>query len=319
MTLEYRIVSGPEAQDIVRLAVTPWGPAGSAEAFVDFAERYRLDISRQAAAFEKGRLVASALFMINRGAAAAVMLPDRFSDLSEKHPYYDVARAILQLLARQIEPWDLALIQSMVRPSEQKKIALFSSVGFEILAELIIMQAPVEPTQTDASDDRTEAIHWLPYHEGLADRFARTLVETYRSSRDCPKLNGLRIGAEIVEGHRYEGIYEPRGWWLMTVDGRDAGVLLMNRTEEDSHRLELIYMGIVDWARGRGIGRRVMQQAMQTARAMGKQYVRLAADTRNGPAMRLYQSFGFKEVGRQLALAVLNETRRRRLKGTTDT
>jgi ribosomal protein S18 acetylase RimI-like enzyme len=301
------------------LAVSPWGPAGSAEAFVDFAERYRLDVSRQAAAFDKGRLVASALFMINRGAAAAVMLPDRFPDLSETHHYDDVARAILQLLTRQIEPWDLALIQSVIRPGEQRKIALFSSAGFEVLAELIIMQAPVGPTQGDASNEPASAIHWLPYNEDIADRFARTLVETYRSSRDCPKLNGLRTGAEIVEGHRYEGIYEPRGWWLMTVEGRDAGVLLMNRTEEDSHRLELVYMGIVDGVRGRGIGRWVMRQAMQTAKAMGKEYVRLAVDTRNGPAMRLYQSFGFKEAGRQLALAVLNETRRRRLKGTTDT
>lgn len=315
MRLEYRIVSGPAAEGIVRSVVSVPGASDSAGTFFRFVKRYQLDVSLQAAAFEGTTPVASCLFIRNRGDAGTVLLPVEFPNLPAEYRYEDVARRLLRLIARQLEPLDLALIQAMAEPHEEHKIKLFTSVGFARLAELIMMQAAVELDANDNDNDndqRPPAGRWVAYQDDLAGRFGQTIVETYRGSLDCPELTGLRTADEIIEGHRYSGIHEPAGWWLLQVDGRDAGVLLLNASEEDPQRLELVYMGIVDWARGKGFGKEVLRQAMRIANNLGKTKIKLAVDTRNTPAIKLYQRFGFQETSRQVSLAILNERRKKR-------
>jgi putative acetyltransferase len=59
---------------------------------------------------------------------------------------------------------------------------------------------------------------------------------------------------------------------------------------------ELAKMGVVDASQGRGLGGRLMQAAIDTARSMGAQRLVLETNSRLGPALRLYERAGFVQV-----------------------
>jgi ribosomal protein S18 acetylase RimI-like enzyme len=58
-----------------------------------------------------------------------------------------------------------------------------------------------------------------------------------------------------------------------------------------------IGIGVVDSARGYGIGRLLMERAIAFAREQNAQYVSLFVDPTNMPAIRLYRRVGFMETG----------------------
>ena len=309
--LTFKIISGPEALDIITRFATMGRPdSGREEAkdnFLRFLARYEIDASRQAAAFLNDKLVGYSLCLVNPGATASVFLPETFPDLGPGDDYSAVAVGILRCLAAQMAVWDLAVLQTMVMEEESPPARIFFAGGFSILCRLKIMEAEVGP---EVPDDQPELVRWLPFDRSLEDRFSSLILQTYEASKDCPRLTGLRTGREVLAGHRCSGLFEPDGWALFQFRDRDAGVLLLNNTEEDPQRMELVYMGLAPWARGANLGDSLLTQAFRLARRKGKKNIRLAVDCENTPAIRLYEQFGFREVSRQIVLAVLNESRR---------
>ena len=61
----------------------------------------------------------------------------------------------------------------------------------------------------------------------------------------------------------------------------------------DSGEWELTYMGIVPEHRGQGLGRKMIAQGLEHARASGAAGVFLAVDEQNTYARKLYESMGF--------------------------
>jgi GNAT superfamily N-acetyltransferase len=218
-----------------------------------------------------------------------------------------VAAGILQCLAGQIDRWDLAVLQAMVMDENSTAARIFLAGGFSILCRLKIMDARVG---VEVPEDRSEEIRWLTFDRIPEERFSDLILQTYDASRDCPRLTGLRTGREILAGHRYSGLFAPDAWTILRFRDRDAGVLIMNNTEEDPQQMELVYMGLVPWARGANLGDCLLARAFSLARQKGKKMIRLAVDCENDPAIRLYHRFGFQEISRQIILAVLNESRR---------
>ena len=72
-------------------------------------------------------------------------------------------------------------------------------------------------------------------------------------------------------------------------------------------RGELVYLGVVPEARGRGIGRALLAQAMRDTAEMGLPQMGLAVDVANQPAVRLYEEAGFKEIRRRQARFIPKE------------
>lgn len=81
---------------------------------------------------------------------------------------------------------------------------------------------------------------------------------------------------------------------LFAVDGdeRAFGTVALKREAEDVY--ELTKMAVAPEARGRGIGRRLMDAALATWRALGGRELFLESSTRLGPALALYESAGFR-------------------------
>ena len=129
------------------------------------------------------------------------------------------------------------------------------------------------------------------------------LRATYEETLDCPGLAELRSDADILEGHRRGGRYEPALWTVLRVEGRDAGAALLNRTPA-SDAIELTYLGLAKWARGKGLGSLLLAEALWKASQAPERVLTLAVDDRNQPAHRLYRRCGFRTVARRRAFAM---------------
>ncbi len=315
--VEYKIVTGDESREVIFRMIGDGRSRGEArkalDVFMRFSDRCGIDVSRQAAALVDGRLVGYCLILVNAGATASVFLPEKFPNLPAGLDERTVKIGLLKILAEQVEAWDLAMIQAIVPKEKVSLSALFESGGFCRLCDLFIMEATVNGRFVS---EEPLGVEWIGYSAEKSSRFVRTILDTYEGSRDCPQLTGLRRGREILTGHLRCGLFESRGWWLLNEGGRDVGVILLNSTEEDSSRLELVYMGVAGFARRRGLGRMLLSRAFEVAGWLDKKDIRLAVDGKNIAAVRLYQQFGFHEIGHQTVLAVLNEKRRDRIKAS---
>lgn len=56
-------------------------------------------------------------------------------------------------------------------------------------------------------------------------------------------------------------------------------------------------MGCISAARGQGVGSKLMEQALAHAQNIGLEQVELSVYTTNRAAIRLYEKFGFVQVG----------------------
>lgn len=94
------------------------------------------------------------------------------------------------------------------------------------------------------------------------------------------------------------------GYLLASADGgwpaegeATAGFALIRQTLDEA---ELLLIGVVPQQRGRGLGRRLLEQAIAAVRDEGA--ARLFLEMRdNNPAVHLYRAVGFEQVGRRPA------------------
>lgn len=63
---------------------------------------------------------------------------------------------------------------------------------------------------------------------------------------------------------------------------------------ESSDELHVHSIAVVDWFRGRGVGRKLMEETIRVARARGIKRVRLEVKTENTAAITLYEKLGFE-------------------------
>jgi ribosomal protein S18 acetylase RimI-like enzyme len=73
----------------------------------------------------------------------------------------------------------------------------------------------------------------------------------------------------------------------------------------DQQSIELVYLGLSPALRNQGLGSRVLRQGLAAALAhrLGRhaEEVTCAVDTRNAPAIALYQRFGFASFTQRVA------------------
>lgn len=77
---------------------------------------------------------------------------------------------------------------------------------------------------------------------------------------------------------------------------RLVGFILTRAAAEEA---EILSIAVAKGARGRGIGRRMLQRNLQRLVGAGVGAVFLEVDAQNRPALALYRRMGFAEVGRR--------------------
>ncbi len=150
---------------------------------------------------------------------------------------------------------------------------------------------------------------WYPFEKALESEFRSVLQATYAGSLDMPELEGARALDDILESYRAAGRFVAERWRLGRVLGKpEAAAVLLMAEVSGRNVWEVIYLGLTPAARGRGLGRAVIQHALELARDRVP-WLELAVDLRNTPALRLYEAAGFVARDRRAVhLAILPTT-----------
>ena len=194
----------------------------------------------------------------------------------------------------------LAFVQTLISPQDSPTCNLLERAGYQRLTELVYMRLDLDVELPPA----TVRLDWHTAEELPQSVLEQTIAATYVDSLDCPALAGLRELDDVVEGHRSSGVYTPHSWHVAFVGGVPVGCALVNDVIS-ANRADIVYLGVARAARGKGIGRALLQRAAESAQRGGKGALTLAVDVTNAPAMKLYESYGFERTDRRLAMVFL--------------
>lgn len=205
--------------------------------------------------------------------------------------------AALRAASGAIERLGASVLLATVTPGAPHEGDL-RGAGFERSARLLDVRRVVS---TAGEGARVAAgrpgYRWRSYDTGEREAFAEVFNRTLEGSLDVPELPVCREGALAMRA------FEERGEWagedfalLEAAEGPSAGgaagiVLCVAR----GGSFELAYFGVVPEMRGGGLGRLLVLRALERARERGATAVTAFVDSRNTPALLLYEEQGFSE------------------------
>ncbi len=268
-------------------------------ALTDSARRQGLEVALVLSAGVDGRMVAAAAAVASPGRNALVVLgPSDGASI----PFAQGVALLREIRGRLFEQ-GIVIVQGLLPPDLSHVARMYRDAGFRFLAELrylerdVAVDAPPQPAHDPG-------LSYIDYSPDLETRFVDTLNRTYVDSLDCPGLAGLRDTRDVLVGHRHSGVFDPSAWFLASVDQEAVGILLLGDVPERSC-VEIVYMGVLPAWRGRGVSHGLLSLAVDTARRRRKKSLTLAVDTTNHFAERMYEAWGFAEIGRRRAWIAL--------------
>ncbi len=202
---------------------------------------------------------------------------------------------------------DIAVAQSLPEPGQAWSIEACKRASMVHVGDLAYLRRSL-PKGTGAVDpgalDWPEGVRVRRMGDPADPENTRRLIvaldRSYEDTLDCPELCGLRTTEDVLASHKSTGEFDPTHWWVVELDGRPEGCVLMSRCPEQD-ALELVYLGLSTRLRGRGLGRLVLERAMASAVQPGLASMTCAVDRRNTPALSLYRGFGFAEFTSRIA------------------
>jgi mycothiol synthase len=263
--------------------------------FLAFANERAIDLGLLWIAEAAGKPLLAALPIISPGRTALL-----FASPPPSRPLDAILGQLIDAACQAISARDIHLAQALLDPTDEIMHRVYGGAGFERMAELIYLQGAPPPDV--APPVLPPHCRWATYSAATHDSFVQTIQASYQQSLDCPALNGLRDMADVIEGHKASGVFEPGHWFLLYQSDRPIGVLLLASSGRDAELMELVYLGLPPEARGRKLSEILIRQAMAVVAATKHQRLSLAVDERNVPALKLYYRHGMNRITSKLAL-----------------
>lgn len=299
---EVRIDRVPEdrrGEAIERLVSDPDSPSKeAARRFLEFAADNKIHLEHMWAVFHEGNhAIRRTLLAVPSPGRTAMVFTTRI------HRNEEIAEA--GLLVRQamdeLQGSEIHLAQVLLDPRDDKERQTYILGGFTELAKLSYLERPAPSPRDVKPIDWPDGVSIEACRDPHDPEWAEVLDRTYEHTLDCPGLLGLRQTPDILEGHRSIGVFEPGLWTMVRVNGKGAGVLLLNPVPA-SRSVELVYLGMVPEARGAGLASRLLRYGLGLLAGRPERSVTLAVDDQNTPAMKLYHAHGFRRSLRRVAL-----------------
>lgn len=283
------------------------GQDRAVDQFLEFSHGQNLDLTHLWAVVEQGRPTAAALLVPSAGRTAML-----FTSPIRGRAGLPIHIPLIERVCQAQEGSDLSLIQSLLDPHQVYERRALAGAHFEALATLVYMQRSVNGgdrlgSQGPNGDDRASmnlgdpAIRIVPFKASNRRAFARAIEASYVGTRDCPALVGVRDIDDVIDGHMATGRFDPALWHAFYHSDDPVGVMLINETPP-RQAVELVYLGLSAAWRGKGLGRRLLSQALNMAAGHGASSMVLAVDEHNEPALRLYREFAFRPTARKTAM-----------------
>jgi len=219
----------------------------------------------------------------------------------------EALRSLVRIISHKALEGGLSLVQAIVRPDARDEAAILTSAGYSLLVELICMQRDLASLRREGRRDLEfhGALTWRSYDRFDEEELARVIESTYEGSLDCPALAGVRRIEDVLAAHKASGVFTPQSWWIVDLDGIACGCILVNDVRASS-KVEIVYVGVCPHARGRGLGRVMLDRAAREARRRGRSAMTLAVGNTNTYAIRAYEIAGFRRTGRRILYVMLS-------------
>lgn len=286
-----------EIYPAMRLILGTGGKLATDEQVVDFL-RYALargiDTNGVWVAERGGEVAFAILPVPNPGRTMLLLTPGELREAQE-----DVAGMLIEAIAGRAGESGMNLAQVLLEPTDSSVVKVYAEHAFQHLAELIYLQGNIRRTVSEP--ELPDDYNWTRYSEASHGRFAAAIAASYQQSLDCPALTGMRNIEDTVAGHRAAGEFDPELWFLLSEGDEARGVLLLSPVNH-AEAMELVYLGLVPGARGKGIGDVLMRQALATTARRKLSMLTLAVDSRNAPALKLYFRHGMHRVASKVAM-----------------
>jgi mycothiol synthase len=209
----------------------------------------------------------------------------------------DVAADLTSAVVDSLDRSGIEMTQALLLDTASASAGPLESTGFQRLAELVYLSCDTQTSPDQPHDFRELA--FVPYDDAKRQRLVAVIERTYEATLDCAAMNGKRQMDDVLDGYRATGVFRPENWLIIERAGRDIGVLLVAEEPAAGH-CELVYMGIVPEARGKGFGVWIARHAVQMARVANADRIVLAVDAANVPALEMYARAGFTTWDRRV-------------------
>jgi ribosomal protein S18 acetylase RimI-like enzyme len=198
--------------------------------------------------------------------------------------------------AKQAGGW---VLQSLIEAEDPVPSDILTMGGMEYLTDLNYLRKTLLDYKFDAIEEIPSA-QIIKYHPGTNDTlFIDVIEQSFIDSQDCPEVSHGRTAKAAFQSYRYAGHFSPDNWFVMVDEtGVAQGVVLLTEHTE-IEQWELIYLGVAVNSRKRGIGKKLMHQALRHVKDRRGQSLILAVDFRNSSALQLYRQAGFELFQRQ--------------------
>ena len=240
-------------------------------------------------ALDAGVVVGTVLYVMQPDKTAFIWPPVVASFTPDPQSVED---ALLREVTDLISAASAWIGQCIVEPTEIQTRQAFSRNGFQFLTDLEFMNLDVSAT---APSPVTKVRTAATFSPESYSRFANVIEASYVDTLDCPLLNNHRTIDEAINSHKMSGKFDATRWKVYEADGEDVGVLLLSEYPEQQ-AWEIVYLGIVPSARGRGYGREMLTAGINDAREQNATAMFLAVDCRNHVARNVYMNVGFNLV-----------------------
>ena len=231
-----------------------------------------------------GRLTAAMLAQIQPGRTANILPPHVVHGES-----CEAASAILTHCAGDLGRRGVRLAQALLETDHGDDMETLMAAGFRHAADLqfLVSVAGSFPTETPQDD-----LQFVSYCDAEHKRLTTIIEQTYEGSLDCPQIDRVRDVGDVLAGYRAVGEFDPARWLVVRHGGNDVGCLLL-ADHPRSDAWELVYMGVVPAARGRGFGLALCRTAQWMTACAGRERLTAAVDAANAPAIAAYAAAGF--------------------------
>ena len=227
------------------------------------------------------------------GAVLAQVLPGKTALVSPPrisgHEPIETALELLTPIIAQLSHDDVRLAQTLLDTEPSPDARVMTELGFHYASDLLFLVSVEDSFPQSRAEDSLEYLPCLP---GLDGRLADIVQRTYVGSLDCPEIDGVRQLDDVLNGYRKTGVFHPERWMLVRHKGVDVGCLLLT-DHPRSNQWEMIYMGLVSEARGKGFGKAIARYAQWRARQAERRRLVLAVDANNAPAISAYLAMNF--------------------------
>jgi mycothiol synthase len=167
--------------------------------------------------------------------------------------------------------------------------------GYRVVADTLVLVRQVDHIPAHWAHGE---LTYEPYAASEAARLRALFEATCVGTQDLPLLGDALDSGQLLAAYEATGD-SGRTWWRLVRHGcQDVGCLLLS-DHPLRQQCEVVYLGLVPAARGRGWGRQMVQKALWLARDLGRQQLFLAVDAANDPAIATYAATGFAELRKE--------------------